>query len=88
MGINFVFLAMDSSGAIFNLIAMCIDKFDPLGMTMYVVVLALEIGLFLSQGIWLLRFGKTLDQEQHQVQDEEDASCDNISVDNFQLEGK
>jgi len=58
VGINFVFLFMDSSGAIFNMVSMCLGQFDPMGMTMYVVVLGLEIGLFLSQGIWLLRFGE------------------------------
>lgn len=56
IGINFVFLAMDSAGAVFSMASMLVDVFDPMGMSLYVVILALEIGLFVSQGIWWLRF--------------------------------
>lgn len=88
MGINFLFLFMDSSGSIFNLASMCIGEFDPMGMTMYVVVLALEIGLFLSQGIWLLRFGKKLKEENNDTNpddagksnDDDDLENNNSSI--------
>lgn len=58
VGINFVFLAMDSSGAVFSMAAMCVGTFDAMGMVMYAIIIAMELGLFLSQGIWMLRFGK------------------------------
>lgn len=67
---------------------MCIGEFDPMGMTMYVVVLALEIGLFLSQGIWLLRFGKKLKEENNDTNpddagksnDDDDLENNNSSI--------
>lgn len=58
VGINFVFLAMDSSGAIFSLASLAIGDIDIMGMILYAIVLALEIGLFASHAIWYLRFGK------------------------------
>ncbi|TID16229.1 hypothetical protein CANINC_004228 [Pichia inconspicua] len=59
VGINFIFLAMDSSGAIFSLASLSIGEIDIMGMVLYAIVLTLEIGLFISQGIWLLRFGRS-----------------------------
>jgi hypothetical protein len=56
VGINFIFLALDSSGAIFSMASMCVGEFDPMGMTLYAVIIALEFGLFISQGIWMIRF--------------------------------
>lgn len=59
VGINFVFLAMDSSGAIFSLASLSVGDIDIMGMILYAIVLSLEVGLFLSQAIWLIRFGRT-----------------------------
>lgn len=56
VGINFLFLALDSSGAVFSMAAMCIGTFDAMGMILYAIMIAMELGLFVSQGIWLLRF--------------------------------
>lgn len=69
LGINFIFLGMDSSGAIFNMASMCIGTFDTMGMIMYAVVIALELGLFISQGIWILRF-KTFKKDSFDLQKE------------------
>lgn len=63
VGINFIFLAMDSSGAIFSMAAMCVGTFDPMGMALYAAMIAMEGGLFLSQGIWWLRFGRSLERD-------------------------
>lgn len=62
MGINFLFLAIDSSGAVFSMAAMCLGKFDVLGMILYATMIALELGLFVSQGMWMLRFGREKEQ--------------------------
>lgn len=56
LGINFIFLAMDSTGAVFSMAAMCIGTFDTMGMILYALMIAMELGLFVSQGIWMLRF--------------------------------
>lgn len=65
VGINFVFLAMDSSGAVFSMVAMIIGTFDVMGMILYAMVIVLEAGLFLSQVIWLLRFGRENSDDTH-----------------------
>ncbi|KAH3665730.1 hypothetical protein OGAPHI_003918 [Ogataea philodendri] len=56
VGINFLFLAMDSAGAIFSMAGTLVGTFDLLGMIQFAVVLALEIGLYTSQAIWYIRF--------------------------------
>ncbi|GAP91629.2 putative PQ loop repeat protein [Rosellinia necatrix] len=56
IGINFVFLAMDSLGAFFSLLSLGAQHtFDILGGVMYILVILLEIGIFSSHLIWLFR---------------------------------
>ncbi|KAF2680525.1 hypothetical protein K458DRAFT_392867 [Lentithecium fluviatile CBS 122367] len=56
IGIDFWFLTIDYSGAFFSLMALVAQHtFDVLGSTMYIVCMALETGIFLSQAIWLWR---------------------------------
>ncbi|KAG0678741.1 hypothetical protein C6P40_000214 [Pichia californica] len=74
VGINFLFLALDSSGAVFSMASMCIGTFDAMGMILYAIMIAMELGLFVSQGIWLLRFRvlkKEKDEDQEQVENNE-----------------
>ncbi|CCG25475.1 hypothetical protein CORT_0C00980 [Candida orthopsilosis Co 90-125] len=63
IGINFVFLTMDSLGAIFSLLSIVVGKFDILSCILYAVVIALELGIFTSHLIWWLRFGKDAPKE-------------------------
>ncbi|KAL2161302.1 hypothetical protein VTH06DRAFT_8522 [Thermothelomyces fergusii] len=54
IGINWVFLGMDCSGAFFSLMAMVAqNSFDILGGVLYIVCCVLEIGIFLSHLVWL-----------------------------------
>ncbi|CAK7225237.1 hypothetical protein SCUCBS95973_005795 [Sporothrix curviconia] len=58
-GINFVFLAMDWSGAFFSLMALVAQNtFDILGGVLYIICALLEIGIFLSHIIWMIRTRK------------------------------
>lgn len=67
VGINFVFLSMDSLGALFSMLSVFTqdgDDIDILGVVLYAVVLALEIGIFASHSIWAIRvrwFGLPVD---------------------------
>ncbi|EPE04450.1 pq loop repeat protein [Ophiostoma piceae UAMH 11346] len=62
-GINFMFLTMDWLGAFFSLMALAVQNtFDVLGGVIYIVCAFLEIGMFVSHGIWLLR-SRTLRKE-------------------------
>lgn len=78
IGINFLFLALDSSGAIFSMASMCVGTFDPMGMTLYAVIIAMELGLFVSQGIWLLRF-RVLSKGKESDDEEEDDEVENTN---------
>ncbi|ANB11176.1 hypothetical protein AWJ20_3978 [Sugiyamaella lignohabitans] len=57
VGINFIFLTIDSGGALFSTLSLVFQKgsLDILGCVLYIVILVLEGGIFLSQAIWLLR---------------------------------
>ncbi|KAK8073106.1 hypothetical protein PG996_006454 [Apiospora saccharicola] len=56
VGINWVFLSMDCSGAFFSLMALVAQNtFDILGGVLYIICCALELGIFTSHLIWLLR---------------------------------
>ncbi|MCJ1416448.1 hypothetical protein MMC32_002785 [Xylographa parallela] len=59
IGINWIFLSMDSAGALFSLLALVAqDTFDVLGGCVYLVVVILEGGIFTSHCIWLFRTRK------------------------------
>ncbi|KAF2259406.1 hypothetical protein CC78DRAFT_585976 [Lojkania enalia] len=56
IGINFVFLTIDWLGAFFSLMALAVQNtFDVLGGSLYIVCMSLELGIFISQAIWLWR---------------------------------
>lgn len=80
IGINFVFLSMDSLGALFSLVSIVIGTMDILSIVLYALVIALESGIFTSHIIWHIRFGRKekikenqqeRDQEQLQEQEHE-----------------
>lgn len=58
IGINFVFLTMDSTGALLSMLSILVGTFDVMSMVLYAIVLAMEIGIFTSHTIWYLRFGR------------------------------
>ena len=56
VGINWLFLSMDCAGAVFSLFALVAQNtFDVLGGIIYLSVIVLEVGIFSSHVIWLLR---------------------------------
>ncbi|KAG7817778.1 hypothetical protein KL942_003294 [Ogataea angusta] len=78
VGINFIFLATDLSGAVFSLASLAIGDIDVMGCILYSICACLEVGIFMSHAIWWLRFGrrrKPADGDLTQVcsEDEEDA---------------
>lgn len=56
VGINFVFLTMDSMGAYFSIASVAVGDQNVLSLILYCIVAALELGVFASQIIWLCRF--------------------------------
>lgn len=57
VGINFIFLVMDSLGALFLLLLIVVGEMDVMLLTLYAIVLAMELGIFASQIIWYLFLG-------------------------------
>lgn len=64
VGINFFFLAMDSFGALFSMISIIVGTMDIMSMVLYAIVLAMEIGIFLSQVGWYLTGGRRIIKEE------------------------
>ncbi|KAK3394109.1 hypothetical protein B0H63DRAFT_36023 [Podospora didyma] len=59
IGINWVFLSMDWSGAFFSLLALVVQNtFDVLGGALYIICCFLELGIFTSHVVWLIRTRK------------------------------
>lgn len=58
VGINFVFIFLDSMGALLSMLSILVGTFDAMSMVLYVIVLVLEIGIFMSHIIWWLRLGR------------------------------
>lgn len=57
VGINFLFLTLDSSGAVFSIASVALEQgtVDVLGLVLYIVVLAMEYGIMASHAVWALR---------------------------------
>ncbi|KAJ5381626.1 uncharacterized protein N7496_004054, partial [Penicillium cataractarum] len=59
IGFNWVFLAIDTLGGLFSLFALAAQgSFDILGGIMYILVVVLESGIYLSHIIWRFRYRK------------------------------
>ena len=56
VGINFVFIALDSLGAYFSIASVCVGEMDILSIVLYAVIAVLELGIVISHVIWLCRF--------------------------------
>lgn len=55
VGINFLFLLIDSMGAWLSIASVCVGTMDTMGIILYAIIAAMELGLFISHGIWYLR---------------------------------
>ncbi|KAJ5238891.1 hypothetical protein N7468_003510 [Penicillium chermesinum] len=61
IGFNWVFLSIDTLGGLFSLFALAAQgSFDILGGIMYIIVVVLELGIYISHIIWRIRYRKVL----------------------------
>ncbi|CCF55682.1 hypothetical protein KAFR_0A02440 [Kazachstania africana CBS 2517] len=80
VGINFLFLFIDSLGAWLSIISVVLGNMDVMGIILYALVAGLEIGIFASHFIWCCRFkwfGKKLidsESEEKETDDTNDAN--------------
>lgn len=71
VGINFLFLTLDTSGAVFSILSLIFEEdLDILGLVLYTIVACMELGIFVSHFIWWLRIGR---KELKQPVDEENS---------------
>lgn len=84
IGINFLFLAVDFAGAVFSLASFAVEpeNLDILGLVLYTICACLEVGIFLSQCIWLIRF-KPWKSVEEEVEDVELISYEEPRTDDF-----
>lgn len=68
VGINFVFLFMDSMGAFLSLLSIVFGTMDIMSMVLYAIVLAMELGIFTSHMVWYVRFGRHMKKELEDVE--------------------
>lgn len=56
VGINFIFLGMDSAGALFSIFSLVAQggKMDIMGIVLYCIVVSMELGIFCCQIVWIL----------------------------------
>lgn len=60
VGINFVFLGMDASGALFSLLSVVVGNMDVMSLILYALVLAMECGIFSGSLYWYLTGGREI----------------------------
>ncbi|XBW36190.1 hypothetical protein QEN19_001770 [Hanseniaspora menglaensis] len=74
VGISFVFLSIDSLGAYLSILSVVLGTMDVMGIIMYSLIAVLEIGVFVSHFIWIIRFKwlgrKTIVDEENLVFEE------------------
>ncbi|KAJ5948885.1 hypothetical protein N7454_002192, partial [Penicillium verhagenii] len=59
IGFNWVFLSIDTLGGLFSLFALAAQgSFDILGGIMYIIVVVLEGGIYVSHIVWRIRYRK------------------------------
>lgn len=56
VGINFLFLFIDSMGAWLSIVSVVVGNMDVMGIILYCVIAGLELGIFASHFIWCCRF--------------------------------
>lgn len=84
VGINFIFLTIDSLGALFSIFSLVAQHgdLDILGCVLYIVVLVLELGIFSSHIIWMIRTRKARKaRKELEAQEAQEAPTDNEALD-------
>ncbi|EGV60999.1 hypothetical protein CANTEDRAFT_116077 [Yamadazyma tenuis ATCC 10573] len=84
VGINFVFLSLDSLGALLSMLSVVVGTFDTLSIVLYAIVLGLELGIFSSQITWYFILGgrRVIKQEQAEKRRLEDEKSSTNEDDN------
>jgi hypothetical protein len=77
VGINFVFLSLDFSGAFFSALSLAFAReFDVMGIVLYSIVGAMELGIFTSHLIWWIRFGRHEKNEEEEDEESKDGESE------------
>ncbi|SCW04290.1 LAFE_0H10264g1_1 [Lachancea fermentati] len=77
VGINFIFLGIDSLGAWLSIVSVILGNMDIMGIILYSIVAALELGIFISHFIWCCRFKWFGNGTTEDVDEEKQQNCSN-----------
>lgn len=85
VGINFFFLGMDMSGALFSMLSVVVGTMDVMSMVLYAIVLAMELGIFVSHTIWYIRGGRAIIREEklERAEEKEDELTKEVTLENM-----
>ncbi|EDO18453.1 hypothetical protein Kpol_1032p47 [Vanderwaltozyma polyspora DSM 70294] len=78
VGINFLFLTLDSLGAYFSIASVAVGEIDVLGIILYALIAGLELGIFLSHFIWCCRF-KWFTKDKFEEEDQQLEGSESVS---------
>lgn len=67
VGINFIFLLMDSLGALFSMLSVVVGNMDTMSLVLYAIVLVMELGIFSSQFVWYFTGGRAIIREEKEA---------------------
>lgn len=92
VGLNMMFIAIDCSGALLSMLSVVVGNMDIMGIIIYCICAALEIGIMLSHFIWCCRFkwfgNHVEDEESQSDKDENENDNDNQNENDELLEEK
>lgn len=81
-----MFLSIDWSGAFFSLMSIVAQTvLDPIGCALYLAVLILEVGIFVSHWIWLFQTRKQRRLEKEQLEKTDLEGASGLSTDENEL---
>ena len=64
VGLNFLFLGMDSAGALFSMLSIVVGTMDIMSLVLYAIVLVMELGIFGCYIVWYLTGGRNILREE------------------------
>lgn len=87
VGINFWFIGIDCTGAFLSMLSVIVGNMDIMGIVLYCVCVALEVGIFTSHIIWCIRFKWFKDRDAEQENEDVEIGLSNESEPKTSQEG-
>lgn len=73
VGINFLFLGLDCAGGFFSLASVIVGSKDALSLTLYAIVVGMELGIFATAFVWWATVGRGILEQERLAKEAEEA---------------